>query len=442
MFLKRLSDFLKLFRFRAGGWKAFLRPEYDRLAPLLKRAAGCYRKFFIPKCCVVAVVGSLGKTTTTRALNAVLQIPDRGHSHSNYGSSIAANLLRTRPGDSHAVLEVGVKGPGQMASCARMLRPDIVVVTAIASDHNRSFPTLEDTRREKVRMLTDLSSTSYAVLNGDDPHVRWMASQTRATVRTFGFNPENDLRAADIRMDSPKGTRFKLHAGDESREALIPLLGKHMVYPALAAATVGILRGLTLDEITARLEKIKPANARLQWVELPNGAKILDDSHKASLESVYAAIEIFLQIPAKRRILVLGSIEEPPGQQGPIYRELGTWIGKRVDRIIGIGGDPLARLIGASVRAGMDKSCCTFVGSSFYHAVNILKSELSEGDTVLVKGSSAQQLRRIRIALSGRDVRCRVKYCSVKVDSCDVCPLVGEEEGVFHNYFISRSVRM
>jgi len=439
--MKRIVDFLRLFRFRNGGWKPFLRPEYDKLWPLLRRVGGAYRKFCIPKSCVVAVIGSLGKTTTKHTLNAVFKSPDRGHSFSNYGSNLAANLLRTRRGDSEVVLEVGIAGPGKMALYAKMLCPDIVVVTSIKSDHNRSFSTLEDTRREKVKMLTDLPSTSYAILNGDDPHVLWMAGRTRATIRTFGLNPENNVRATDIRLDWPRGMCFKLHAGDESREAFVPVLGKHRIYSALAAAAAGVVRGLTLEKIVARLAEITHSSSRFQLIELPNGAKVLDDSQKASLESIYAAIESFLEIPARRRVLVLGNIEEPVGSQGPLYRDLGQWVGNRVDRILCIGGEGLKGFIGACGRAGLDRARCTFVGSQFHKAIDILKSELSDGDVVLVKGSSTQELRRIRLSLSGREVRCSVKYCRVKIDRCDICPLLGEKPEAFQNHFIRRFVR-
>src|SRR5690606_20899084 len=149
---------------------------------------------------VVAVVGSLGKTTTRRAVHAALDCPDRGFSHSNYGASLAANLLRVRPGDRYAVLEAGIMGPGAMEGISRMVRPDIVVVTSSASDHHRSFPTLFDTRAEKVRIVSALPPGGIAFLNGDDPHVRWMATQTVAQVVTFGLGPDNDVRALNVRL--------------------------------------------------------------------------------------------------------------------------------------------------------------------------------------------------------------------------------------------------
>src|SRR6185295_7887271 len=134
-----------------------------------------YRQTFLRPTRIVVVVGSLGKTTTKRALDAALDCPDRDFAFSNYGSSLAGNLLRVRRGDPHAVLEVGVGGPGPMAPYARMIRPNVVVVTSIKSEHNRSFPTLEETRAEKVKMVQALPPKGVALLNGDDPHVRWMS---------------------------------------------------------------------------------------------------------------------------------------------------------------------------------------------------------------------------------------------------------------------------
>ena len=156
------------------------------------------------------MVGSLGKTTTQRALQTVLDCPNRNFSYSNYGSSLAGNLLRIRPRDTHAVLEAGVDGPGRMASYARMIRPNLVVVTSIKSEHNRSFPTLFDTRQEKVKMVLSLPAEGVVILNGDDPHVRWMATQTQARVMMFGLNPNSDIRASDV-IAGDEGTDFDAH---------------------------------------------------------------------------------------------------------------------------------------------------------------------------------------------------------------------------------------
>jgi UDP-N-acetylmuramyl pentapeptide synthase len=95
-----------------GGYRIFLRPWYDRLNPVMRLVAGLHRRINLKTTRLVAVVGSLGKTTTRRALFAALDCPRRNYSYSNYGSSLSENLLRIRGRDARGVLEVGVAGPG------------------------------------------------------------------------------------------------------------------------------------------------------------------------------------------------------------------------------------------------------------------------------------------------------------------------------------------
>jgi UDP-N-acetylmuramyl pentapeptide synthase len=167
---------------------------------------------------VIAVVGSFGKSTTTRAIAAALGVPEHGWMLSNSWSWIAFALMRIRPGQRHAVIEVGISKPGLMKGYARTVGPDIAVVTSIGSEHHVSLGTLEVTRAEKSWMLQVLPASGAAVLNGDDPNVMWMKEETRARVVTFGFGAAGDVRAGEVGLDWPRGTRFHLTAFGEERD--------------------------------------------------------------------------------------------------------------------------------------------------------------------------------------------------------------------------------
>ena len=105
----------------------------------------------------------LGKTTTVRAVRAALGGPSTPKVWGNSGTSVARAILRIRPGESHSILEIGIGGPNEMNLYPPIARPDIVVVTAIGSEHNRSFGTLERTRNEKAEMLRQLPPDATAV---------------------------------------------------------------------------------------------------------------------------------------------------------------------------------------------------------------------------------------------------------------------------------------
>jgi len=404
----------------------------------MQKIAGAYRRLLLRRPRLVVVIGSLGKTTTKAAITTALDCPDRGFSYSNYGSSLAENLLRVRPWDRRAVLEVGIAGPGHMAGYARMIRPDIVVVTSIKSDHNRSFPTLLDTRAEKVKMVSSLPESAIVLLNGDDPHVRWMATQTRARVLTFGFDDGNDFRAMEYRTDAAGRTQFEIDLGGVPARITSALHGRHMVYPMLAAAVVAHLEGIDIAAASDRLARFQPQKGRMEIVTTERGITIVNDSQKASIESIYAALDAFAELPARRKIVVLGKIEEPQGSIRHAYRDLGTRLATFADLVVAVSGDQRQALRAAAVRAGMPFEAIRLSGGGIDGVADFLKDRLEGGDAVLIKGASAQKFARIALQLQGHKVSCGAKLCDVKVAHCGLCPLRDAPAALFSNRYIAR----
>lgn len=136
--------------------------------PLLRPMAKIYRMTAARRPRIVAVVGSLGKTTAARAVSAALGLPVHPRIGHNAFSSVARALFRVRPWDDRGVIEVGIARRGDMRRYAKTIRPDITVVTSIASEHMRTFGDLSVTRAEKVEMVSVLTSSGKAVLNGED----------------------------------------------------------------------------------------------------------------------------------------------------------------------------------------------------------------------------------------------------------------------------------
>jgi len=188
-----------------------------------------------------------------------------------------------------------------MRRYAQMIRPDIAMVTAIGSDHNRSLQNLEVTRSEKSKMVQRLRASGIAVLNGDDPNVVWMKSQTPVQVITCGINQEKDVRASDIALDWPTGTRSKFSVNGQTLDLKVRLIGRHMIYPILAAAAVASAEGFTLDRILQSLSELAPTARRMQPVQPPNGAIILWDDYKSGSETSETAFDVLAEIPASRK---------------------------------------------------------------------------------------------------------------------------------------------
>lgn len=394
-----------------------------RLWPLLSAVARTYRRTLVRKTQVIAVTGSFGKSTATRALVAALGLPLARAALCNSWQWVAFAVLRIRPAQRHAVIEVGISRPGQMEAYARTVRPDVVIVMAIGSEHHRSLGTLDVTRAEKSWLLRGLPAAGTAVLNGDDPNVMWMKDKTRARIVTFGFGAGCDVRADAVRLDWPRGTRFRLTAFGEERDASVRLIGRHMIYPVLAAIAVARLEGCPLDRTLARLREMAPTPGRMDPVPLRNGVTVLREDFKSTLETVHTALDVLAEIPAPRRIALLGAVSEPPGAQRPIYQALGERVARIASHLVVFHHDFAPYWSGAR-RGGMPRAAVTDAGRSVHDAARALSRVLLPGDVLLIKGRGPEKLDRVRLILEGRQVGCAIRYCSFRTVECEACPML------------------
>lgn len=398
---------------------------FRRAQPGLFPVARLYRRTYVRRTRIAAIVGSFGKTTAARTTMAALGGDVGRLSERNAGSFLARAMFRVRPWHRYSVIEVGINGPGKMWPNAAMIQPDIVVATSIGSEHNRSFKTLEATRHEKAEMVRALPETGLAVLNGDDPNVLWMRSQTSARVITFGFDPANDVWADNLSFDWPRGMRFRLCTDGETHEVNTRLVGRHMVYSILAAAAAAVGDGIGLAEVLPRLETLVPTPGRMQIVALDGGAYLLRDDYKSSMETVEAALETLSEIPAANRIVVLGEVSEPPGSQGPIYKKLGELAAKAATKVILVTEKKAFERYRSGLNSGgFPRQSLVHAGRSAIAAVEIVQQTLEPGDVVLVKGKDTQRLERVAFALMGRKVSCSLTYCSLKATRCADCDLL------------------
>ncbi len=435
--LKRSLDFFELFIKYPSTYPLFLRKEYDALWPVLNFLASHYRKWVLPKKKFIVIVGSLGKTSTRHALRKIFLLDKKKQSFSNYGSCLAENVLRSSPFDPYDVIEVGVDRVGEMAPYAKLLRPDIVVVTSIKSDHHLAFPTLEITRKEKVEMLKALPPHGIAILNGDDPNVLWMRQHTKARIMTFGFQEHNDFQAQVVTSHKSSGTQFILRANNQTHQLKIPFLGDHRIYAILGAVACACIEGKPVEEISKHLPYLEQQDSRLEVSHLESGAVVIDDSSKGGWETYESALSTLAQYPGKRKIAILGNVSEVSIKPGPLYRKLGELAAGAASQLTLIGDDNLKKVKAEAKRRGMPPENIVF-GSRISDAVDALKklSPLGKGDVILVKGRGRNRFSRIALWLEGADLVCDVKRCNIKTENCRPCPFVGKDVTEVNNTFI------
>lgn len=375
---------------------------------------------------VVVVVGSLGKTTTTRAIMTALHghAPEWIHRADNCFALVGINLLRQGPWKRFAVLEVGIGWPGQMGTYAAMLRPDLVVLTALATDHQVNFDGTEKLWQEKALMIRGLRDGGAAIINGDDENVRRVVRELATHTISYGFSEGCDISARGIAV-SPNGTAFTLIAEGQSWPVRSQLVGRESVRALLAAVAAGRMAGLDFGTLLARLSRLPPTPGRMQPVPLANGAVAICDDFKASVESIHAALDVLGQMQTvNRRIVVLGEIYHPPRPRVARYVAVGRQAASVADRVVLVG-----RRTGLYRLGLADAGCPVDVASSVVEAAALLREQLRPGDVVLIKGRGEQKLARIALMLAGRDVRCRRAFCTYDNVLCAVCPQLSDARG-------------
>ena len=419
---RRLGEIVSL-PFSFVGRRRILASLRYRVWPLTFPLAGFYRRAGISQTRIVAVIGSLGKTTTTRAVATALGLPIGRIRGWNAGGFLAEALLRIGREDRSAVLEVGIKNRGKMAVYSRLIKPDVVVVTSIASEHYRTLGSLEDIRTEKAEMVRRLPPTGWAILNGDDENVLWMRDETQARVLTYGFDPENDVWASEYCSCGTTGGRFIAHVDGNVSEIRTQLIGRHMVYPLLAALAVASVEGREWERAVEGVESLTPTPHRLHPRVLEDGTILLMDDYKATYQTIEPAMCALSALQARRSIAVLGTTFEPPGEESAIYRSEGEVAAQMCDRVLFIGPEQAYRSLAEGAAAhGMALPDIAHVGTDVHRAAALLKEHLGPGSVILLKACDVQRLERITLSLEGHDVRCSRPICLAPLSvDCGAC---------------------
>lgn len=387
--------------------------------PVLRPLASLARATRSRRSRIAGVTGSFGKTTTTRAIAAALgaPTPELG---ANHKSGVALTVLALPP-KGFAAIELGIDGPGQMARYSAMVRPDLAVVTAVGSEHRSTLETLENTQQEKGRLVRGLRADGTAILNGEDPLVRQMATWTRARIILCGQGDDCQVRLLESSLDWPRGLVVRASVFGEPVEVRTRLLGRHMAFPILAGLAAAHAGGVELAGAAERLANLEPVGSRMEITPLDNGAVLVDDSFKSSFETILAAFDAMAAIPARRKLAVLGDVSEPPGKQGPVCRRIGSRAAEVFDQVFCIGRH-YDRYRAGATQNGMDRN--DIVQSTLQESSERLAAELRAGDVLLIKGRDTQRLERVKLGLLGRRVGCDLRYCDLRPQRCDECVLL------------------
>jgi len=350
----------------------------------------------------ICVTGSNGKTTTKEIIAHILsqEFPLLKTS-GNYNNEIGIPLTLLQLDKSHKLLvaEMGMRGLGEIKILTNFIPPDLAVITNVGEAHIGLLGSKDNIFKAKTELLQSLDKEGIAILNRDDPYFFKMSKIVKdKKLYTFGIENKSDIMACNVRMESDKGMRFTLEVQNgKSREIYFPLLGRHNIYNALAAAAAAFALGIELDLIEKGLSSFKPLDLHMQFSNFYNGIKIINDSYNASPLSVKSALETLAEVAQKnRKIAILGDMLELGEKADFYHREIGKEVAKlSIDTLItvGQGGKIIAQ---SSKEEGMaEERIFSFEKNEKKNLSKKLLSLTKPGDFILLKGSREMKMEDI-----------------------------------------------
>jgi UDP-N-acetylmuramoyl-tripeptide--D-alanyl-D-alanine ligase len=328
---------------------------------------------------VVAITGSVGKTSTKDLIASALATVLRTHSNDqsfNNDFGLPTTILNA-PDDIEAlVVEMGMRGFGEIARLCEVARPHIGVVTVVSNAHTQRVGSINGVTRAKRELIESLPAGGCAVLNADDSNVLSMRDASKAAVLTFGESSSAEVRMVDCEIDQQGRAiaMVKTPWGDAKLSMNVP--GKHMAHNALAALCVAGILHIDISQAAEAISKSNISPFRMQIRKLKNGAVVIDDSYNANPASMRAAFETLSTFSGARRIAFCGLMAElaEPSEDHLAISLLAKQ--KQIELV------------------AVETNLYGVRPISFSQARQVLE-ELGDGDVVLVKGSKVAGLVRL-----------------------------------------------
>lgn len=397
----------------------------DTIISILETEARLVLKKYKPK--VIAVTGSVGKTSTKDAIFAVIEkklVARKSTKSFNSEIGLPLTILGCENAWSNPllwvrnilkgftqivlrkhypkwlVLEVGAGKPGDITHAVGVAAPDVVVVTRFGDVpvHVEFFKSPDELFAEKAELVKALKPSGMLVVNADDERVLALRDKTKAKSITYGLSPDAMFRATNVQIayeeGRPAGMTFKFeYDGSVFPVMMRGVLGVQPVYSALAALATGVFLKQNIVDMVGALASYQSPPGRMRVISGIKGATIIDDTYNASPVAAHAAVELLAEMKTKgKKIAVLGDMLELGKFTHEEHAKLGMEVGKFADLLLAVG--PRAKYIieGALESDMSEKNMIEFDDARA--AGKYLESVLASGDIVLVKGSQGMRMER------------------------------------------------
>jgi UDP-N-acetylmuramoyl-tripeptide--D-alanyl-D-alanine ligase len=388
MFADKIDD-----TFRNSGFDCSVILVDDTIKALGK-LAHYYKK--LSKVKTVAVTGSVGKTTTKEFIYAVAGEKFRTRkTEGNYNNEIGLplTLFSIEPDDEVAVVEMGMSGLGEIEYMSKIAEPDIAVVTNIGTSHMEKLGSRENICRAKMEIAAGLSKDGVLLLNADEPLLFSKRETPMESDLKFMsvYNRAGDFRALNIRHTGTGIVYDLIYANKAVTNIEIPALGQHNVYNSLTAYSVGVLLGMSDEQIRRGLKQFKGAEMRQRIYDL-NGITIIDDSYNASPESMRAGIEVLVSMAAQkntRAAALLGDMKELGEYSRLMHDQLGQFAAQKKVELLFLYGLMADVMAEAAIKKGVraENVYVNLNSKDPQTTADMINSALKPGDILLVKAS-------------------------------------------------------
>lgn len=370
--------------------------------PIKRRLARAYLKLLKEKTDIkiVGITGSTGKTTTTEILASIL----KGTGKTIWSAqgidpvyNIPNTILRTRFGTKYLVLEMSVEYLNEMDYYLWLAKPDIGIITNIATTHTQYLKSKEGVLSEKSKLVKSLDKKGFAVLNKEDGSVSRLGKGLKASVVYFG--KKSGITADNIKLNKDMSTDFTLKMGTNTKSVHIKALGAQFVTNALAAAAASASLGVSFKNIVKGIENFTPPKHRLNVFLSKENGLIFDDTYNSNPKAAEESLDTFKTISiGKKKIAVIGDMLELGRYEENAHRDLGKKAGSiGFSCLIGVG--TAARFVVEEASSKIGKNNC-FLVNSWTEAFDIVKPRIDKNSAIFVKGSRFLHLDKLVEALT------------------------------------------
>ena len=349
---------------------------------------------------LIAITGSVGKTTTKDMVYAVLNSKYRTlKTNGNFNNNIGMPLTLINYANEEAiVLEMGMNHLGEISFLSDIAKPDTAIIINVGHSHIGNLGSRENILKAKMEIVDGMANDGTLVINGDNDMLKTVKNVRQKLIK-FGFKDANDVTAYNIKVND-NATEFMVKEDEKEYKVKLNLVGENFIYNALAAWVIGRIYGIIPEDRVKALANCEFTKMRMN-IETKNDIILINDCYNASPESMKVALEALSKQEAKRKIAILGDMLELGEYSDKLHEEVGENVAKnKIDKLYTVG--KLAKNIKqGAINEGMNEQNIKSF-DILEELLNELKNLIQKGDAVLVKASRAMSFEKIVNELEGQ----------------------------------------